>query len=204
MITKFNKQNLDLLRNEINNALKIIGDKYNMTLKINNITYGNTHFSSKIRAVIGTTPEIIDKTEWNNNCIYFGFEKDDFGRRFTAGGCAYTICGIKPKSKRYPIIGKSIITGKRYKFSAANVKIDQREKNIEEILNGTTVTVTDAQTGKSENVELGKKHKKMLPWISEMFNYMNEHPNVTRIELAKKFGKSTVRIGNVIRQYKNK
>jgi len=50
----------------------------------------------------------------------FGFEPADLGAEFVVQGHTYTICGLKPKSRKYPVIARAG-NGKDYKFACRTV-----------------------------------------------------------------------------------
>jgi len=52
----------------------------------------------------------------------WGLQPDDFGRTFRSRGIAYEICGGKPGSYKYPILGKRVPDGKVFKFPADVVR----------------------------------------------------------------------------------
>jgi hypothetical protein len=57
---------------------------------------------------------------FKTNAKLFGFEPDDLGKEFSFQGQSYTICGLKPKSRKYPVIAQSA-GGKNYKFACRSV-----------------------------------------------------------------------------------
>jgi len=57
---------------------------------------------------------------FRQNAKLFGFEPADLGKEFTFQGQLYTICGFRPKSRKYPVIARSC-NGKDYKFACRSV-----------------------------------------------------------------------------------
>ena len=51
-----------------------------------------------------------------------GLADVEFGARFEIQGTTYSICGLKPRSRKYPVLAKQIPTGKTYKFAVDSVK----------------------------------------------------------------------------------
>lgn len=71
----------------------------------------------------------------------YGLEEADLGRSFNFRGTSYSITGISPKRRKFPISAKRNTDGKRYKFRVEDViyglcKKSQKEQNVEEQLNG--------------------------------------------------------------------
>ena len=52
----------------------------------------------------------------------FGLEPDDYGKKFRTFNGVYLVCGIKPKARKYPVLGSHVHTGKTYKFRLDTVK----------------------------------------------------------------------------------
>ncbi len=52
---------------------------------------------------------------------FYGLSADDLGRQFVFRGERLTIVGLKPKSPKFPILGRNG-SGKVYKFPAESVK----------------------------------------------------------------------------------
>jgi len=50
----------------------------------------------------------------------FGFEPADLGAEFIVQGQTFTICGLRPKSRKYPVIARAG-NGKDYKFTCRTV-----------------------------------------------------------------------------------
>ena len=57
---------------------------------------------------------------FRRSATLFGFETADLGAEFTVQGQAFTICGLRPKSRKYPVIARSG-NGKDYKFACRTV-----------------------------------------------------------------------------------
>lgn len=114
------KEQVKQLRSEINDALKTVGDKHNLTVQIGrSITYDDAGFTARIEGVEVTNPDDKDaveraKFERDVSRVY-GVEKDDFHRSFSHNGTRFKLVGVNPKAKKYPIIGKNG-NGTRYKF----------------------------------------------------------------------------------------
>jgi hypothetical protein len=52
---------------------------------------------------------------FNHNAKLFGFEPADLGKEFNYQSQLYTICGLRLKSRKYPVIARAG-NGKSYKF----------------------------------------------------------------------------------------
>lgn len=59
--------------------------------------------------------------DFKSHCRRYGLSPDDFGQTFESFGTSYTVVGIKPNSRKYPIIAERG-DGKRFKFDATQVR----------------------------------------------------------------------------------
>lgn len=119
MSTKsFNKQNLPSIRADINEALAAVAAKHGIVLSLDNISFTESTFSSKINAAIvsGDTEDTsVSATlikEFNENAFRFGYKPTDFGREVKVSGYAKgafnaKLVGIKYRSKS-PIIVQTL------------------------------------------------------------------------------------------------
>lgn len=67
-------------------------------------------------AVIGENGESAEQVNFNQTAMMFGLKSSDYERRFRYAGQAYQLVGLKPRSPKYPIIGRDIYSGKTFKF----------------------------------------------------------------------------------------
>lgn len=63
------------------------------------------------------------KKEWDTNCWRWEMKPEDFGKEIIVRGEVYKIYGCKPKSSKYPILGKDLKSGKVYKLPVYAVKM---------------------------------------------------------------------------------
>lgn len=119
-LTEFQRDDIKMLRVEINNALKDVAVKYGIELKLGNINFTSANFSAKLKASTingnGTVmcTEAVNVDKYGKMYGLNGKLNDEFtdytGQRFR-------IAGFKPRSQKYPVIAKDIRTGELYKFS---------------------------------------------------------------------------------------
>ena len=59
-----------------------------------------------------------DRVEFALHAHLFGLTEDDFGKGFMSPrGDRFTLVGLKPRNRKYPVIGKDS-SGRRFKFPA--------------------------------------------------------------------------------------
>jgi hypothetical protein len=145
-MNSFTRVSIRLLQDDINAALKTVADKHNLTIGLS----GGTRFSptqvtfSKLIAIPkapptlqtsfrdsvsptavtkGTDPyDTLESRQYTNLAYTFGLKKEWLGKSFkTFQGTKYTIVGLKPSYRKYPVIAVGP-QGGRYKFSADTVR----------------------------------------------------------------------------------
>jgi hypothetical protein len=111
------KQAVKDLREKIQKVLndaKIEG----FVLKVGNATYGETSAMFKLEASkIGDNDEVQDRSAENfkRMALLYGLNPEDLGKTFTTAQQTYTIVGLNPKSRKFPVIAKRS-DGKTFKF----------------------------------------------------------------------------------------
>lgn len=102
-------------------AEKHMGTEVNVEVD-KSVKYDNNSTFAKITfAYGGVTPS---QSEWDIYCFRYGFEPKDFGTKFEDPntGVHYRICGVAPRSHKYPILAEDLKSGKTFKFPARAVR----------------------------------------------------------------------------------
>ena len=124
-MTQMSRENCALISEDAKMALEMVAEQYGLQLKQGRGTYDPPAgtFTMKWTFVCETEGGI--PADFIRHAPIYGLTADDFGREFTTYNGTYAICGIKPRSRKYPILGKCIATGKTYKFmQSAVVDVD--------------------------------------------------------------------------------
>jgi|GEM_PF-716710 len=133
-ITSFDRSTCRLLRNELDATLKSLADKYDISIKAGGARFSSDNATFKLEiATKGSDGQVNsrEKTDFEIYAGVFGFKSDDFGATFRLYGEDYTIIGLKPRSRKYPVLGKRK-DGKVYKLNATDVLMAMgREVSIE-------------------------------------------------------------------------
>lgn len=119
-IEKFDRATLRQLREKLDSAVADVLEEMGLSGEIGNIRFSETHFTAKLEVGIGN-PANVAYQQFEDHAWKFGLTGDHFGKTFTYAGEQFTVCGIKPKSKKYPIIAKNA-RGTEYKFPVHAVK----------------------------------------------------------------------------------
>jgi hypothetical protein len=123
-VKRFDRTACRLVSGKTVEALEALAADLGLSVERGNGKFDSTSFTLKIVfSVTGEdgqarTPEVED---FKRYAQFHGLSPDDLGRTFTANGTNYEICGLKPKSRKYPILGKTV-RGAVYKFSADSVR----------------------------------------------------------------------------------
>ena len=125
-ITQFDKTNLKIIRQELDAALKTVGDKYGMNFRIGNIGYTHDSFKAKIESTLNdaktgnaVSPELADLRKYANLFLGDNFVEDTI---YNHRGKKIKFVGIMPRSHKYPVIYQDLATGKKYKMDAEVAK----------------------------------------------------------------------------------
>lgn len=116
-VTSFNRKNIRQINNELEAALKQVAEKYGLEVKLGNTRFTGDNFSTKVQvATVGQDGIAMSKeaTDFNRYKTILGINMD-LGQEFERSGKTYTIVGLKPRSKKYPILAKCS-DGKTYKL----------------------------------------------------------------------------------------
>jgi hypothetical protein len=122
-ITKLDKPTVKYLRERLRTIVKPLAKELGIAIDLDNCTFAanNCRFQLKVALLDNSGKAITEDADcFRDNAKLFGFEPDDLGRKFSFQGQPYTICGLKPKSHKYPVIARSA-DGKNYKFPCRTV-----------------------------------------------------------------------------------
>ena len=108
---------------DLKDALEGFYEDDGLDIAVGEPRWNDREVTVRVKVTIADQSEYLDakKAEWDAHCEYFGFSSEDFGRKFQFGAKMYTICGIKPRNYKLPIIAKDV-RGKLYKWSPSHIK----------------------------------------------------------------------------------
>lgn len=117
-IQTLNHTTLKVLREEINNALKPIMDKYGLSsLSAGSASYSSNEFNFKVEGVLSA-----EKAEEKNNAIsaqyatMLGLPEDIVGKTFKVKGKTMKVTRIDPGKSKNCVIATCLEDGKNYKM----------------------------------------------------------------------------------------
>ena len=127
-ITSINARNVTYLRDQIDAAIKKVGEEHGLLLSIGSIRYTATSFKTTLTVCVAdaddaqVTENAKFKADFINSAAMFGFKQSDFGREFEdAHGVRYKIVGLKPRS-RNALLAERISDGKLWKINPDTAK----------------------------------------------------------------------------------
>lgn len=116
-VTSFNRQNIRQINSELEAALKQVAEKYGLEVKLGNTRFTGDNFSTKVQVATVAEGGITmskEATDFNRYKTILGINME-LGQEFQRSGKTFTIVGLKPRSKKYPILAKCS-DGKTYKL----------------------------------------------------------------------------------------
>ena len=121
---EFTKASFKHVREVIDKALADAGTELGITLKIGSISYDANKFTSKLTGLTGTNSNDHAKAEWDKNCVMFGFKPEHFGvsHKPQFSQDTYTIVGIAPRSRKYPILATISSKAGTFKLPASRFR----------------------------------------------------------------------------------
>lgn len=119
-----NRSLLRILRPEIEEALKEVGEKYKLKFSVGRASFSDHNATFKLElATISKDGKVKSRTasDFELYAASWGLEPEDLGKTFQYAGDNYKIVGAKPRSYKYPILVER--NGKTYKMPAEQVKV---------------------------------------------------------------------------------
>ena len=120
---KLDRPTVKHIKKRLETAVKPLAEELGLAIEIGSCTFSasNCRFHLKVSVLDCDGKAITEESEsFRSNAKLFGLEPDDLGKEFVFRGQSYNICGLKPKSRKYPVIARSN-NGKDYKFACRTV-----------------------------------------------------------------------------------
>lgn len=135
-MNSFSRMDIITLQKEIKAALDAVAQKHNLAISMGNVRFSpfSTRFSKiefvpKNPTTALSQPSISSMDPYNtvesrsyiSNAYKYNLPMNGLGKKFSANGKMYTIIGLKPSFRKYPVIAADN-SGRRFKFSAERVR----------------------------------------------------------------------------------
>jgi hypothetical protein len=116
------RQTLENFRQDFNEAMKDLEQKYGFVIELGRITYTPTSFTGKLEVHEGESKDDVNEQEFKKYCYMFGLDEQDYDRRFTFQGKDYIVTGIRPSKRKYPICCQEVQSGTTCGFTSECVR----------------------------------------------------------------------------------
>lgn len=128
-IEQFDRNTVKVLMDDCRVALESVAQKYGLTLDRKGNTYRRDSLPVMFHFLIQKTDEkgnVLSAAhqEFRKYALLFGLHPDDFGKEVCLNGDWFKISGLKPKSRKFPILGVHMKSGKEFKLPLEGVKMN--------------------------------------------------------------------------------
>jgi hypothetical protein len=125
-ISNFEKSNLKVIREDVDAALKAVGDKYGISLHLGNIRFDQKTFSGKLEATIndsktGAAKSAMEIALEQGGKLYIG-NNFEISKTYDYRGKKIKFVGLMPKKHKYPIVFQYTDSGKQYLMSSDDAR----------------------------------------------------------------------------------
>jgi hypothetical protein len=94
------KTDFPAFRADFQKAIEELEKKYELSIKLGNISYDNTGFNAKIAVVKTDSKEDYKKLDFDKYCYAFGFSPEHYRQTFVASGRKFALVGFNPKAPK--------------------------------------------------------------------------------------------------------
>lgn len=156
---KITRELLEVLRPEVNNALKQIGEKYGLSLTIGIISHSELEADMHLLVTAEKNKDFDPAQEtWNRSIMFTGLTPEDYGKEILIGKDIFVIAGYNPKAKKNHVVIRSA-AGKEYVTDIPSVlkalgRGDSKMEEREDVMAKVTFK-GDAMTIGFSNLEYG-------------------------------------------------
>lgn len=133
-----NNQSLDAFRDDFEKAMVSLQEKYDVTIALERITYGEESFSAKVTVVNGRDSETVARNKFDADVWkyeHLGLFPGMYNRIFRgADGQLYAIQGFRTRARKHPVRIVRVADGEKRVCSESFIKEIQNESYTEAIV----------------------------------------------------------------------
>jgi len=119
-IKSFDHTSIRFLQAAVSDALGKVGETFGVEFKVGGGRFTPTRFTCRLDVTIaGAEPQ--EAEDFRQYAEMFGLKPEDLGRTFLDRGRRFTLVGLLPRSRSYPVLAQND-RGTRYKFPVEAVK----------------------------------------------------------------------------------
>jgi len=126
-ITQMTREIVRRLGAEAEEALKTVAEKYGLVVSRSGGSFDPVAGTCTPRFTFSCESADGVPTGFAANAPLVGLEPDDYGRKFNTPRGMFTICGVKLRNRKYPIIAREDETGRNSKFGPHIIPLIQRD-----------------------------------------------------------------------------
>ena len=115
------KKDFPAFRADFQKAMEALNAKYEVEIKLGNISYDGTGFTSKISCKKADNDEDYAQIEFEKYCAAFGFESSHYNQKFIANGQTFALVGFNPNAPKNGCVLRGE-DGKPYRCPTKQVK----------------------------------------------------------------------------------
>lgn len=122
-IKQLDKPTVQYIRKRLQAVIEPLARELGVVMDLGHCTFQASHCRFQLKVAVKDSDGKAmteDAEAFKHNAKLFGFEPTDLGKAFIFQGQRYTVCGLRPKSRKYPVIARSD-SGKDYKFPCRSV-----------------------------------------------------------------------------------
>lgn len=130
----FDRNNVKQIRQRLQAHVEQLSKDLGCNVTVGNASYARdgSNCTFKIEMATIAADGIVETKEvsaFKSYATSYGLSPSDLGKNFTNKGRSFTICGLKPRASKYPIVALCS-DGNRYKFSVLDIKtaLSQEQK----------------------------------------------------------------------------
>lgn len=114
----FNKKEFSLFKSDVETALKEVEKKHGVSISCGNIRYSELDFTLQLTVIKSDASTDGKKQLFEKECVYYGFEPEEYNKLFTLNGKAFRLVGFNRNSPKNCCKIISETDGKEYKCNA--------------------------------------------------------------------------------------
>jgi len=136
-LTKMGRANTKTVVDALKAAVKSVEEEFGVVCTFGGRRYSDEGFHCKMEVGLADSSALADQQKREFECYaqQFGLKPSDFGKVVMLYGSRrgqepYEICGVAPRSSKYPILAKRKRDGKVYKWGAHTVRLAIEGKEV--------------------------------------------------------------------------
>jgi len=135
-IESFNRQNVKLLRVEMEEALKQVAERYDLGISLGSISYMEANFNVRVEVATKSEDGAVISTAalaFKRNSKWDGIKPEALGEKFNFKNKDYTITGWNTRAKKYPVQAEDE-QGKGFGFMPKSIRMGLKRRDRDDLL----------------------------------------------------------------------